>query len=110
MWDGNEVWLIVAVGGTFAAFPGWYAGLFSAAYLPVLLVLLALIGRGVALEYRGKVDTVRWRSVWDTVLVAGSAVAALGVGGGGGGPGAPPRSPRTATGAVRRAPRSAGTP
>ncbi|MCT2586644.1 cytochrome d ubiquinol oxidase subunit II [Actinophytocola gossypii] len=80
VWDGNEVWLIVAVGGTFAAFPGWYAGLFSAAYLPVLLVLLALIGRGVALEYRGKVDTVRWRAGWDTVLVAGSAVAALGVG------------------------------
>ena len=62
VWDGNEVWLIVAAGATFAAFPGWYAGLFSAAYLPLLLVLLALIGRGVAFEYRGKVDSPRWRS------------------------------------------------
>ncbi|HEY0453944.1 cytochrome d ubiquinol oxidase subunit II [Actinophytocola sp.] len=80
VWDGNEVWLIVAAGATFAAFPGWYAGLFSAAYLPLLLVLLALIGRGVAFEYRGKADSPRWRSTWDTVITAGSAVAALGVG------------------------------
>jgi cytochrome d ubiquinol oxidase subunit II len=80
VWDGNEVWLIVAAGATFAAFPGWYAGLFSAAYLPLLLVLLALIGRGVAFEYRGKVDSARWRSTWDTVITCGSAVAALGVG------------------------------
>ncbi|OLF10403.1 cytochrome d ubiquinol oxidase subunit II [Actinophytocola xanthii] len=80
VWDGNEVWLIVAGGATFAAFPGWYAGLFSAAYLPLLLFLLALIGRGVAFEYRGKVDSVRWRSGWDTVISVGSAVAALGVG------------------------------
>ncbi|MGH3756503.1 cytochrome d ubiquinol oxidase subunit II [Actinophytocola sp.] len=80
VWDGNEVWLIVAAGATFAAFPGWYAGLFSAAYLPLLLFLLALIGRGVAFEYRGKVDSARWRAVWDTVITGGSAVAALGVG------------------------------
>jgi cytochrome d ubiquinol oxidase subunit II len=80
VWDGNEVWLIVAAGATFAAFPGWYAGLFSAGYLPMLLVLLALIGRGVALEWRGKVDTDRWRSTWDTVIAAGSLVATLGVG------------------------------
>ena len=80
VWDGNEVWLIVAAGATFAAFPGWYAGLFSAAYLPMLLVLLALIGRGVALEWRGKVDTDRWRSVWDAVIAAGSLAATLGVG------------------------------
>ncbi len=80
VWDGNEVWLIVAAGATFAAFPGWYAGLFSAAYLPMLLLLLALIGRGVALEWRGKVDTDRWRSVWDAVLAAGSLVATLCVG------------------------------
>jgi cytochrome d ubiquinol oxidase subunit II len=80
VWDGNEVWLIVAAGATFAAFPGWYAGLFSAAYLPLLLVLLALIGRGVAFEYRGKVDSPRWRSTWDAVITVGSAVAALGVG------------------------------
>ncbi|OLF06382.1 cytochrome d ubiquinol oxidase subunit II [Actinophytocola xinjiangensis] len=80
VWDGNEVWLIVAAGATFAAFPGWYAGLFSAAYLPLLLVLLALIGRGVAFEYRGKIDSARWRALWDTVITGGSAVAALGVG------------------------------
>jgi cytochrome d ubiquinol oxidase subunit II len=80
VWDGNEVWLIVAAGATFAAFPGWYAGLFSAGYLPMLLVLLALIGRGVALEWRGKVDTDRWRSTWDAVITAGSLVATLGVG------------------------------
>ena len=80
VWDGNEVWLIVAAGATFAAFPGWYAGLFSAGYLPMLLVLLALIGRGVALEWRGKVDTDRWRAVWDAVLTGGSLVATLGVG------------------------------
>ncbi len=80
VWDGNEVWLIVAAGATFAAFPGWYAGLFSAGYLPLLLVLLALIGRGVAIEYRGKIDTDRWRAVWDGVIAGGSLVATLGVG------------------------------
>jgi len=80
VWDGNEVWLIVAAGATFAAFPGWYAGLFSAGYLPLLLVLLALIGRGVAIEYRGKIDTDRWRAVWDGVITGGSLVATLGVG------------------------------
>jgi cytochrome bd ubiquinol oxidase subunit II len=80
VWDGNEVWLIVAAGATFAAFPGWYAGLLSAAYLPLLLFLLALIGRGVAFEYRGKVDSPRWRAWWDNVITWGSAVAAFGVG------------------------------
>jgi cytochrome d ubiquinol oxidase subunit II len=80
VWDGNEVWLIVAIGATFAAFPGWYAGLLSAAYLPVLLVLLGLIGRGVAFEYRGKVDSRRWRQTWDRIIVAGSLIPSLGVG------------------------------
>ena len=80
VWDGNEVWLLVAGGATFAAFPDWYASLFSSAYLPLVLFLLALIGRGVAFEYRGKVDSARWRRVWDTVIVAGSWGAALGVG------------------------------
>ena len=56
VWDGNEVWLLTAAGATFAAFPLWYASLFSALYLPLLLVLVALIFRAVAFEYRGKVD------------------------------------------------------
>ena len=60
-WDGNEVWLLTAGGATFAAFPHWYATLFSGFYIPLLLVLVALIVRGVALEYRGKVDSARWR-------------------------------------------------
>jgi len=80
VWDGNEVWLLVAGGATFAAFPGWYASLFSTAYLPLLLFLLALIGRGVAFEYRGKVDSDRWRRTWDLVIIAGSWIATLGVG------------------------------
>ncbi|MEV7093112.1 cytochrome d ubiquinol oxidase subunit II [Amycolatopsis sp. NPDC051045] len=80
VWDGNEVWLIVAGGAMFAAFPAWYAGLFSAAYLPLLLVLLALIGRGVAFEYRGKVDSERWRRNWDRVIMIGSWLPPLGVG------------------------------
>jgi cytochrome d ubiquinol oxidase subunit II len=80
VWDGNEVWLIVAAGATFAAFPAWYAGLFSGAYLPLLALLLALIGRGVAFEYRGKIDTDRWRRTWDRVITTASWVAALMVG------------------------------
>ncbi|OLR93116.1 cytochrome d ubiquinol oxidase subunit II [Actinokineospora bangkokensis] len=80
VWDGNEVWVIVAIGATFAAFPGWYASLLSAAYLPVLCVLLGLIGRGVAFEYRGKVDSDRWRAAWDKVIFTGSLVPALGIG------------------------------
>src|SRR5881275_2597246 len=77
VWDGNEVWLIVAGGATFAAFPEWYAALFSGFYLPLLVILLALIGRGVALEYRGKADSTRWRRNWDRVIVAGSLLPAL---------------------------------
>ncbi|WP_018683477.1 cytochrome d ubiquinol oxidase subunit II [Actinokineospora enzanensis] len=80
VWDGNEVWLLVAGGATFAAFPGWYASLFSSAYLPLLLFVVALIGRGVAFEYRGKVDSDRWRRWWDGVICGASWVAALGVG------------------------------
>ena len=59
VWDGNEVWVLVAGGATFAAFPEWYATLFSGFYLPLLLILVALIVRGVAFEYRGKVDDDR---------------------------------------------------
>ena len=80
VWDGNEVWLIVAAGATFAAFPQWYASLFSGAYLLMLLILLALIGRGVAIEWRGKVDSPRWRARWDLVMGVGSLVATVGVG------------------------------
>ncbi|HKT06162.1 MAG TPA: cytochrome d ubiquinol oxidase subunit II [Rugosimonospora sp.] len=76
VWDGNEVWVITAGGATFAAFPEWYASLFSGFYLPLLLILLALIGRGVAFEYRGKRDEVTWRRRWDAVLFAGSLVPA----------------------------------
>jgi cytochrome d ubiquinol oxidase subunit II len=77
VWDGNEVWLLVAGGATFAAFPEWYATLFSGFYLPLLLILVALILRGVAFEYRGKVDDDRWRARWDLAITVGSAVPAL---------------------------------
>jgi cytochrome d ubiquinol oxidase subunit II len=77
VWDGNEVWLLVAGGATFAAFPEWYATLFSGFYLALLLILLALIARGVAFEYRGKVDSDRWRAGWDQAIFWGSAVPAL---------------------------------
>jgi cytochrome d ubiquinol oxidase subunit II len=77
VWDGNEVWLIAAVGATFAAFPAWYATAFAAYYLPLTLVLLALIGRGVALEYRGKGDTEAWRRRCDWGIFAGSVVPAF---------------------------------
>ena len=60
-WDGNEVWLIVAGASMFAAFPGWYATMFSALYLALVLLLVALFGRGVSFEYRGKRDEPRWR-------------------------------------------------
>jgi cytochrome d ubiquinol oxidase subunit II len=77
VWDGNEVWVLVAGGATFAAFPEWYATLFSGFYLPLLLILLALIIRGVAFEYRAKRDEVRWRARWDIAITVGSFVPAL---------------------------------
>lgn len=80
VWDGNEVWLITAGGATFAAFPLWYAGLFAALYIPLTLVLLGLIFRAVAIEYRGKGNTQRWRDVWTWAMAIGSLVAAFGVG------------------------------
>lgn len=76
-WHGNQVWLITAGGATFAAFPGWYATLFSGFYLPLFLILLALIVRGVAFEFRSLDDNPRWRSLWDWALFIGSAVPAL---------------------------------
>jgi cytochrome bd ubiquinol oxidase subunit II len=77
VWDGNEVWLLVAGGATFAAFPEWYATLFSGFYLPLLLILAALIIRGVAFEYRGKRDGVTWKKRWDWSIFAGSLLPAL---------------------------------
>jgi len=77
VWDGNEVWLLVAGGATFAAFPGWYATLFSGFYLALFLVLLGLIVRGIAIEYRNKRTGDRWRSRWDVILAVSSAVPAL---------------------------------
>jgi cytochrome d ubiquinol oxidase subunit II len=77
VWDGNEVWLLTAGGATFAAFPEWYATLFSGFYVPLLLILLALIVRGVAFEFRGKHDTARWRGTWDAAIFVGSVVPAL---------------------------------
>ena len=71
-WDGNEVWLIVAGAATFAAFPLWYASMFSALYLAMMLVMLALIIRGVSFEYRGKSMSPRWRATWDWTLTIGS--------------------------------------
>jgi cytochrome d ubiquinol oxidase subunit II len=76
-WDGNEVWLITAGGAMFAAFPEWYATLFSGFYLALLLMLVALIFRGVAFEFRGKHDNPAWRSFWDWSIFGGSAVPAL---------------------------------
>ncbi|RKS79261.1 cytochrome bd-I ubiquinol oxidase subunit 2 apoprotein [Actinomadura pelletieri DSM 43383] len=77
VWDANEVWFIVAGASIFAAFPEWYATLFSGFYLPLLAILLALIIRGVAFEYRGKRDDARWRSRWDKAIFWGSLVPAF---------------------------------
>ena len=77
VWDGNEVWVLVAGGATFAAFPEWYATLFSGFYLPLLLILVALIVRGLAFEYRAKRNDDRWRGRWDLAIIVGSFVPAL---------------------------------
>ncbi len=79
-WDGNEVWLVVAGAGTFAAFPNWYATMFSALYLAFLLVLVALIGRGVAFEFRGKGEHPRWRRTWTWCTTLGSLLVPLLIG------------------------------
>ena len=80
LWDGNEVWLIVAGAAMFAAFPGWYATMFSAYYLALVLVLASLIIRGVAFEYRGKRDSPHWRRTWDWLLTVSSVLAPLIIG------------------------------
>ncbi|MCP3784776.1 cytochrome d ubiquinol oxidase subunit II [Micromonospora sp. A3M-1-15] len=77
VWDGNEVWLITAGGAMFAAFPEWYATLFSGFYLPLLLILLALIARGVAFEYRHKRPEATWKRRWDQAIFWGSALPAV---------------------------------
>jgi cytochrome d ubiquinol oxidase subunit II len=76
-WDGNEVWLILAGGATFAAFPDWYATLFSGFYPALFLLLLGLILRGVAFEFRSKDAHAAWRTLWDWCIFAGSLVPAL---------------------------------
>jgi len=80
LWDGNEVWLIVAAAGTFAAFPGWYATMFSGFYLAFLLLLVALIARGVSFEFYGKRDSTSWRRAWDAATTGGSLLAPLLIG------------------------------
>jgi cytochrome d ubiquinol oxidase subunit II len=77
VWDGNEVWLLVAGGATFAAFPEWYATLFSGFYLALLVLLLALIVRNVAIEFWGKESSPQWRERWEWALMGGSLVPAL---------------------------------
>ncbi len=76
-WDGNEVWLITAGGVTFAAFPKTYAVLFSSLYSALMLVLFGLIFRGVSIEFRGQVESDRWRSVWDLGMFFGSVLPAI---------------------------------
>jgi cytochrome d ubiquinol oxidase subunit II len=77
VWDGNEVWILTGGGAIFAAFPHWYATLFSGFYLALLLMLLALIVRGVAFEFRSKDKKPAWRSTWDWMIFVGSLVPAL---------------------------------
>jgi cytochrome d ubiquinol oxidase subunit II len=77
VWDGNEVWLLVAGGATFAAFPQWYATLFSGFYLALFLILVALIVRNVAFEFWGKAESERGRRGWEWAMIGGSGAAAL---------------------------------
>jgi cytochrome d ubiquinol oxidase subunit II len=77
VWDGNEVWMITAGGAAFAAFPHFYATLFSGFYLALVLMLLALILRGVAFEFRSKDERPEWRTFWDWTIFGGSLVPAL---------------------------------
>jgi len=78
VWGGNEVWLITAAGATFAAFPGTYALMFSYLYTALLLLLFALIIRGVSFEFRGKIDKPSWKGAWDkTIIITGFLIALL---------------------------------
>jgi cytochrome bd ubiquinol oxidase subunit II len=80
LWDGNEVWLIVAVAAAFAAFPAWYATMFSAFYLLVVIALIALLLRGVSFEYRDKEPGLRWRRTWSWLLSVASLLVPLFIG------------------------------
>jgi cytochrome d ubiquinol oxidase subunit II len=80
LWDGNEVWLVVAAAAMFAAFPGWYATMFSGFYLLFVILLAGLIARGVSFEFRGKADNARWRGAWDVSMTVGSLIVAAGLG------------------------------
>ncbi|MEU6766445.1 cytochrome d ubiquinol oxidase subunit II [Streptomyces sp. NPDC046853] len=77
VWDGNEVWLLTAGGATFAAFPEWYATLFSGFYLPLLIILLCLIVRGVAFEYRAKRPEEKWQRNWEQAIFWTSLIPAV---------------------------------
>jgi cytochrome d ubiquinol oxidase subunit II len=77
VWDGNEVWVITAAGATFAAFPNWYATMFSGFYLPLLLVLVALIVRNLGFDYRHKRPEAQWKARWDLAIFWGSLVPAF---------------------------------
>jgi cytochrome d ubiquinol oxidase subunit II len=77
VWDANEVWLVVAAGATFAAFPAWYATMFSGFYIALLLILVCLIIRVVSFEWRSRSDDPRWRSVWQWANTVGSVGAPL---------------------------------
>lgn len=77
VWDGNEVWILTAGGATFAAFPHWYATLFSGFYLPLLLILVALIVRNMGFDYRGKRASATWKANWDKAIIVGSVLPAL---------------------------------
>jgi cytochrome bd ubiquinol oxidase subunit II len=80
LWDGNEVWLIVAGAAIFAAFPGWYATMFSGLYLALVVLLAALMARGTSFEFRGKRDSAAWRRMWDGLLTGGSLLVPLLIG------------------------------
>jgi cytochrome d ubiquinol oxidase subunit II len=77
VWDGNEVWLLTAGGATFAAFPQWYATMFSGFYLALFLLLIGLILRGVAFEYRSKDPKPKWRNTFDWMIAVGSFLPSL---------------------------------
>lgn len=80
VWDGNAVWLVVIIGGLFAGFPFAYSTLFSAFYTPLTVLIAALILRAVAIEFRGKIKSILWKKIWDTVFTLASLCIAFGVG------------------------------